>query len=73
MYDKLFDEGKEFNVKPGCPNLIERIESGLLSYGNDIDNEDNPYECGLDKYVNVNSDINFLGKDKLIQYNKKWF
>ena len=69
LYDKLFDEGKEFNVKPGCPNLIERIESGLLSYGNDIDNEDNPYECGLDKYVNVNSDINFLGKDKLIQYN----
>ena len=37
LYDKLFDEGKEFNVKPGCPNLIERIESGLLSYGNDID------------------------------------
>ena len=70
LYDKLFDEGKEFNVKPGCPNLIERIESGLLSYGNDIDNEDNPYECGLDKYVNINSDINFLGKDKLIQYNK---
>ena len=70
LYDKLFDEGKELNVKPGCPNLIERIESGLLSYGNDIDNEDNPYECGLDKYVNVNSDVNFLGKDKLIQYNK---
>ena len=70
LYDKLFDEGKEFNVKPGCPNLIERIESGLLSYGNDIDNEDNPYECGLDKYVNVNSDVNFLGKDKIIQYNK---
>ena len=72
LYDKLFDEGKELNVKPGCPNLIERIESGLLSYGNDIDNEDNPYECGLDKYVNVNSDVNFLGKDKLIQYNKNF-
>ena len=64
LYDKLFDEGKEFNVKPGCPNLIERIESGLLSYGNDIDNEDNPYECGLDKYVNVNSEINFLGHSR---------
>ena len=33
--------------------LIERIESGLLSYGNDIDNNDNPLECGLDKYVNL--------------------
>ena len=47
---------------------VKRIN--LSRYGNDIDNEDNPYECGLDKYVNVNSDINFLGKDKLIQYNK---
>ena len=43
--------GKEFNVKAGCPNLIERIESALLSYGNDFDNNDNPFECGFDQYV----------------------
>ena len=65
LYDKLFELGKEFNVKPGCPNLIERIESALLSYGNDIDNNDNPLECGLDKYVNLDTDVNFLGKEKL--------
>ena len=55
----------EFNVKPGCPNLIERIESGLLSYGNDFDNQDNPFECGFEKYVNLESDVVFLGKEKL--------
>ncbi len=65
LYDHLFDVGKEFNVKPGCPNLIERIESALLSFGNDMDNEDNPYECGFDKFINIDSDINFLGKKKL--------
>ena len=27
LYDHFFETGKEFNVKPGCPNLIERIES----------------------------------------------
>ena len=27
LYDKLFEVGDEFNLKPGCPNLIERIES----------------------------------------------
>ena len=48
LYDYLFEVGKEFNVKPGCPNLIERIESGLLSYGNDFDNNDNPLECGFE-------------------------
>ncbi len=66
LYDTLFEKGKDLDVKPGCPNLIERIESALLSYGNDIDINDNPLECGFDKFVNVDSDINFLGKEKLI-------
>ena len=65
FYDYLFEVGEEFNVKPGCPNLIERIESGLLSYGNDFDNNDNPFECGFEKYVNLDSDITFLGKERL--------
>ena len=65
LYDQLFELGKEFNVKAGCPNLIERIESGLLSYGNDFDNNDNPLECGFDQYVSLDSEINFLGKEKL--------
>jgi len=65
LYDYLFEIGKEFNVKPGCPNLIERIESALLSYGNDMDINDNPFECGFDKFVNLEADITFLGKEKL--------
>jgi dimethylsulfoniopropionate demethylase len=65
LYDHLFEIGKEFDVKPGCPNLIERIESALLSYGNDMDIFDNPFECGFDKYVNLETEVKFLGKDKL--------
>ena len=71
LYDKLFELGKEFDVKPGYPNLIERIEGALLSYGNDIDNNDNPLECGLDKYVNLDTDVNFLGKEKLKEVKKQ--
>ena len=71
LYDELFLVGKEFNVKPGCPNLIERIEGGLLSYGNDFDNGDNPYECGFEKYIDVESNINYLGKKALIQVSKE--
>jgi len=71
LYDKLFEVGKEFEVKPGCPNLIERIESALLSYGNDMDNDDNPFECGLDKYVHLDTEVNFLGKEKLKEVRKK--
>ena len=71
LYDELFKAGKEFQVKPGCPNLIERIESGLLSAGNDFDNRDNPYECGFDKYIDINSDINYLGKKALIKISRE--
>jgi len=71
LYDYLFEIGKEFNTKPGCPHLIERIESALLSYGNDFDLNDNPLECGFDKYVNLENDIEFLGKEKLKEIKSK--
>ena len=36
-----------------------------------MDNDDNPLECGLDKYVNLEANINFLGKEKLKEVKKK--
>jgi len=71
LYDELFLAGKEFQVEPGCPNLIERIESALLSAGNDFDSGDNPYECGFDKYIDIESDVNYLGKKALIKISKE--
>ena len=71
LYDYFFKVGNEFNLKPGAPNLIERIEGGLLSYGNDMDIGDNPFECGFDKYVNLESDIIFLGKENLKKIKKE--
>ena len=71
LYDHFFEVGKEFNLLPGAPNLIERIEGGLLSYGNDMDILDNPFECGFDKYVSLETNIKFLGKEKLIEIKKE--
>ena len=71
LYDELFLIGKEFNVRPGCPNLIERIESGLLSCGSDFDNGDNPYECGFDQYIDIKSNINYLGKKALAKISNE--
>ena len=65
LYDYIIKVGNKFNLKPGCPNVIERIEGALLSYGNDMDNNDNPFECGLDRYINLESNIEFLGKKAL--------
>ena len=70
LYDYFFEIGNEFNLKPGTPNHPERIEGGLLSYGNDMDIFDNPFECGFDKYVDLNDDIFFFGKESLKNIKK---
>jgi dimethylsulfoniopropionate demethylase len=57
LWDELFERGQDLNVRPGGPNLIERIESGLLSYGNDMNFSHNPFECGLDAFIDLDADI----------------
>ncbi|PQM54972.1 MAG: dimethylsulfoniopropionate demethylase [Rhodobacteraceae bacterium] len=51
LWDKLFETGYDLNVRAGCPNLIERIEGGLLSYGNDMTLANTPFECGFGKFM----------------------
>ena len=65
LWDDLFDKGKDLNVGPGCPNLIERIESGLLSFGGDMGYDTTPFECGLDQYVSLEADLKSLSIDAL--------
>ncbi len=65
LWDALFTYGEDLNVRAGCPNSNERIESGLLSYGNDMDEYDTPFECGLDAFLNLDAPINSLSIDAL--------
>ena len=65
LYDYFFEVGKKYNIKPGAPNHDERIEGGLLSYGNDMLISDNPFECGFEKLVHLNDNVEFIGKDSL--------
>ena len=65
LWDELFTKGEELNVRAGCPNLIERIESGLLSFGGDMDYDNTPFECGLEQYVSLEADIESLSIDAL--------
>lgn len=60
LWDELFANGEDLCVRAGCPQANERLESGLLSYGNDMDEFDTPFECGLDSYINLNADVESL-------------
>ena len=63
LWTALMDAGQDLNVRAGCPNLIERIESGLLSYGSDMRRENTPFECGLGRFCNAPDD--YIGKSAL--------
>jgi len=65
LWDELMVKGADLNVRAGTPNGIERIESGLLSFGNDMDEFDTPFECGLDSYLNLDADIASLSIEAL--------
>jgi len=71
LWDELFAKGEDLNVGPGCPNLIERIESGLLSFGGDMGYDTTPFECGLDQYVSLDADIESLSLEELRTRNSK--
>ena len=65
LWDMIWETGQTFNISPGCPNLIERIEGGLFSYGNEMTRENNPLEMGLGKYCKLDGSIDFLGLKSL--------
>jgi dimethylsulfoniopropionate demethylase len=70
LWDRLMAQGLELELRAGCPNLIERIEGGLLSYGNDMTRENTPYECGLGKFCNIETAIGCVGRDALLRVAK---
>ncbi|MGD1880036.1 MAG: dimethylsulfoniopropionate demethylase [Kiloniellaceae bacterium] len=66
LWDALWQAGQDLDVGAGCPNLIERIEGGLLSYGTDMTMANNPFECGLERYCRLDGP-DFLGKAALLR------
>jgi dimethylsulfoniopropionate demethylase len=71
LWDALFAAGEDLQVRAGCPNLIERIEGGLLSYGNDMTRDNTPHECGLGKFCNTHTAIGCIGRDALLRVAKE--
>ena len=65
LYEKIMAAGKEHGIQPGHTSSIRRIEGGMLSYHADADIHTNPFELGLDRLVNLETDIDFIGKEAL--------
>jgi glycine cleavage system aminomethyltransferase T len=53
LWDIFREAGAPWGIGPGNPNWCERIESGLVSYGGDTDDETSPFEVRMGKYVDL--------------------
>ncbi len=71
LWNALFEAGEDLQVRAGCPNLIERIEGGLLSYGNDMTDDNTPHECGLGRFCDTHTAIGCIGRDALLRVAKE--
>ena len=67
LWNALMEAGKSMDVHAGCPNAIERIEAGLLSYGNDMTDDNTPHECGLGRFCSTQTAIGCIGRDALLR------
>lgn len=64
LWYHVLEAGEPYNIKVIAPGHIRRIEAGILSYGQDMDLETNPYQVGLGWQVDLNKS-QFVGKEAL--------
>jgi aminomethyltransferase len=67
LYEHIMQIGDPMGLKPGHTSTIRRIEGGMLSYHADMTINTNPLELCMDKFIDLNNDFDFIGKDALIK------
>ncbi len=68
VWDALMDAGKEFGIQPIGYKALDtlRIEKGYLYWSGDITPEDDPYEAGLNFFVDLDKG-DFIGREALLK------
>ena len=70
LWETILEAGKTVNIRPGSPNIIDRVEAGLLSYGNEMTVENTPLECNMDKFLDIYKEEDYIGKKVLLRQIK---
>ena len=66
LWDAVWAAGEKYGIHPGGPTLNERIESDLFSYRADCGAGATPLEVGLEKFLSLDRDDDFIGKAALL-------
>ncbi len=55
VFEALMEAGKDLGVKPTGPSDIRRIEGAIFNWGADMTVDDNAFELGLERLVNLDA------------------
>ena len=59
------EAGQAYEIRPTGPVDIRRIEGGIFNWGADMNYENNPFELGLDRLVDLDTDADFIAREAL--------
>ena len=65
LWNRVMAAGIPYGLAPTGPSDIRRIEAGILNYGIDMTIENDPYEVGLGRLVDLGKPHDFVGRDAL--------
>ena len=70
VWPHILEQGEEFNLGVIAPSHVRRLEAGILSYGQDMDIENNPFEVRLGWQVDLDKG-DFIGKEALARIKEE--
>ena len=70
MWNTILAAGEEFNLHVIAPSHVRRLEAAILSYGQDMDIETNPFEVNLDWQVDFNKQ-GYIGREALVKIKEE--
>jgi glycine cleavage system aminomethyltransferase T len=63
LWEAIMRAGAPYDIRPTGPVDIRRIEGGIFNWGADMTYENNPYEMGLERLVDL--DVDCIARDAL--------
>ena len=77
MWNAVLEAGKKHKLMVIAPAHHRRIQAGILSWGQDMDNQHNPFQCNLGYQVSLsgkgewNKNSDYVGKQALEQMKEE--
>ena len=65
LWDRIIEAGEPYEIRPTGPVDIRRVEGGIFNWGADMTYENNPFELGLGRLVDLDTEADFVAREAL--------